>query len=421
MSETLAIFGGPQAKTTPAGQYQRYGEEELAQLREALAQNTLFYAHGKKVSTLCERFAALHGMAHCIPVSSCSAALHVAAASLDLEPGDEVITSPITDMGTLLGLLWCQLVPVFADLDPDTYLLDPAAVAERITPRTRAIIPVHLAGAPCDLDALRALADRHGLKIIEDCAQSYLAEYRGRFVGTYGDLSCFSINEYKHISCGDGGLILTNDDALAARCRLLSDKGYDRTGQARNRMTPFLALNYRMTELQGAVALAQLDKLRGIIDHFRLLGDRLHAGLQGIPGLRLPQCVAGGRSSYWFYLLRVDEDALGVTRDWFLQALQAEGVEAGGYLAAPVYRTGVFTDQATLGRSGLPFTLPGVSVGGRYDEGACPVAEEILRTCVNIGLGMWRSLQEIDEIVAAVRKVAAYGVAQRGGATMSPR
>jgi len=411
--EKLALFGGPKAKTTPAGSYQRYGEEELAQLREALEQNTLFYAHGTKVKTLCERFAALHGRKHCIPVSSCSAAIHVAVASLNLEPGDEVITSPITDMGTVLGMLWCQLIPVFADLDLDTYNLDPAAVEAAITPRTRAIVAVHLAGAPCDLDALRCIAEKHHLTLIEDCAQSYLAEYRGKYVGAYGDLACFSINEYKHISCGDGGLILTDDDDLAARCRLLSDKGYDRSGQSRNRMTPFLALNYRMTELQGAVALAQLDKLPAIIDCYRKLGDRLHAGLRGIEGLLLPRIVDGGRTSYWFYMLRIDEEKLGVTRDWLLEAIQAEGVEAGAYMATPVYRTGVFADQATLGSSGLPFTLPGVSIGDRYSEGACPRAEKVLRTCIVIGLGPGRGEREIDEIAAAFRKVADFSLTQR--------
>jgi len=414
--EKLALFGGPKAKTTPTGMFQRYGEEELAQLREALAQNTLFYAHGSKVKTLCERFAALHGRTHAIPVSSCSAAIHVVVASLNLEPGDEVITAPITDMGTVLGMLWCQLIPVFADLDPQTYNLDPASVEAHITPRTRAIVAVHLAGAPCDLEALRVIAEKHHLKLIEDCAQSYLAEYRGKYVGGYGDLACFSLNEYKHISCGDGGIILTDDDDLAQRCRLLSDKGYDRSGQSRNRMTPFLALNYRMTELQGAVALAQLDKLPDIIAHYRAVGDRLHAGLQGIAGLLLPRIVDGGRTSYWFYMLRIDEDALGVTRDWFLEAIQAEGVEAGAYIPKPIYTTGVFADQATFGSSGLPFTLPGVAVGDRYVEGACPRTEEILRTCITVGIGMGRCEQEMDEIAAAFRKVADYCRTQHGAA-----
>ncbi|MHB9132596.1 MAG: DegT/DnrJ/EryC1/StrS family aminotransferase [Armatimonadota bacterium] len=411
----LAIFDGPKTVTTTLTAPQRYGEAELQQVREAFAQNTLFYAHGQKVKTLCERFAALHGVKHCIPMTSCTAAIHVAIASLDLEPGDEVITSPISDMGTVLGLLWCQLVPVFADLDLDTHVLDPTSVEACITPRTRAILPVHLSGAPADLRPLLAIAQKHGLKLIEDCAQAYLAEYDGKYVGTFGDLSCFSLNEYKHISCGDGGMVLTNDDELAFRCSLLIDKGYQRTGQARNRSTPFLAMNYRMTELQGAVAVAQLEKLQTIVAGNRAVNDRLDAGLQGIEGLRLPKVVPGGRTSAWFYMMLMDEDVLGVTRDWFVQALQAEGVGAGAYIAEPLYRTMLFTERNTLGHSALPFSLPGVEIGTRYDEGVCPNAEAILRTCVVISFKEWTPLQYIDEVVAAIRKVACYCLKQKAG------
>ena len=415
-TETLALFGGPKAITTAPRPYQRYGDAELAQLQEALAQNTLFYAFGAKVKTFCERFAAMHGMKHCIPASSCTAAIHLAVASLNLEPGDEVITAPVTDMGTILGILWCQLIPVFADLDADTHLLDPASVEAHITPRTRAIIPVHLAGAPCDMDAMRAIADKHGLTIIEDCAQSYLAEYDGRYVGTFGELSCFSINEYKHISCGDGGMVLTNDDELADRCRLLMDKGYERSGQSRNRGTPFLAMNYRMTELQGAVALAQLEKLPEIVAYYRALYDRLHAGLLGTPGLRLPRMVDKGRTSAYSYMLCLDEEALGIPREWFLRALAAEGLPVGGYIAAPSYRIDLFNNQATLGHSGMPFTLPGVDIGNRYDEGSCPQAEQILRTCVFLTLGMQHTGELMDDIAAAYRKVAHYCIRQQQAA-----
>ena len=412
--DTLAIFGGPKAKVRPLVPYRRYGEPELAQLREVLEQNGLFYAWGTKVKAFCERFGAMHGVKHCIPASSCTAAIHIAVASLDLEPGDELITTPITDMGTVLGMLWCQLVPVFADVDLNTHNLDPAGVEARITPRTKAIVAVHMSGAPCDLDALRAIAARHGLALIEDCAQSYLAQYGGRYVGTFGKLSCFSVNEYKHISAGDGGMVLTSDDELAWRCRLLMDKGYERSGQARTRTTPFLAMNYRMTELQGAVALAQLDRLQGIVEQYQMLYDRLAAGLKGLEGLPLPVVVPKGRTSAWFYMLRVDEARLGVTRDWFAKALQAEGVGAGGYIPVPVYRTGLFENRATLGRSGFPFTLPGVTIGNRYDEGACPKAEEVLRTCINISMGMSYQAEDIDEVVAAFRKVVAYCLRQKG-------
>ncbi|MHB9022657.1 MAG: DegT/DnrJ/EryC1/StrS family aminotransferase [Armatimonadota bacterium] len=413
-NETLALFGGPQAKTAQPQAIQRYGAEELAQLQEALAQNTLFYAQGSKVKTLCARFAEMHGVKHCIPTSSCTAALHTAVAGLNLEPGDEIITGPITDMGTVIGILWCQLIPVFADLGLDTHTLDPESVRARITPRTKAIIPVHLSGAPSDMRAIQAIAKEHGLAIIEDCAQSYLAEYDGRLVGTFGDLACFSINEYKHISCGDAGLVLTDNDDLAERCQLLTDKGYLRSGSTRNRNMAFLALNYRMTELQGAVALAQLGKLPEIVAYYRALHDRLHAGLQDIEGLHLPRDVDGGRTSAWFYMLRVDEEVLGVTRDWMLQALQAEGASVGPYIAEPIYRTGVFVDRATFGTSGLPFTLPGVEIGDRYDEGACPNAEKILKTCINLSFSRRNTLQEMDETAAAFRKVVGYCLRQGG-------
>ncbi len=412
---TLALLGGPQTVTATPRPFVRYGDAELEQLREALAQGTLFYAHGKKVKELCSRFAEMHGVAHCIPTSSCTASLHVAVAALNLEPGDEIITSPITDMGTVLGMLWCQLVPIFADVDPDTHLMDPASVEARITPRTKAIIPVHMAGTPCDMAAMQAIADTHGLAIIEDCAQSYLAEYDGKRVGTFGALSCFSINEYKHISCGDAGLILSNDDALATRCRLLLDKGYDRSGLLRIRATQFLACNYRMTELQGAVALAQLDKLEGIVARYRALYDRFHAAMQGVEGLILPVEPAGGRTSAWFYMMRIDEAKLGVTRDWFAEAVRAEGAPGGGYIPFPIYLNDIFANQATLGTSRMPYSLPSVDIGTRYDEGACPNAEMLLKTCLNFSFGMAQTEELIDQYAAAYRKVAGYCLGQQSG------
>jgi perosamine synthetase len=410
---TLALLGGPKTVTAIPRLFTRYGDAELEQLREALAQGTLFYAHGKKVKELCARFAEMHGVAHCIPTTSCTASLHVAVAALNLEPGDEIITSPITDMGTVLGMLWCQLVPIFADVDLDTHLMDPASVEARITPRTRAILPVHMAGLPCDMVAMRAIADKHGLAIIEDCAQSYLAEFNGQKVGTFGDLSCFSINEYKHISCGDGGLILTNDDALASRCRLLMDKGYDRSGLLRIRATQFLAMNYRMTELQGAVALAQLDKLEGIVAHYRALYDRFHAAMQGVDGLCLPLETPGGRTSAWFYMMRIDEAKLGVTRDWFAEAVRAEGAPGGGYIPFPIYLNDIFANEDTLGTSHLPYSLPGVEIGNRYAEGTCPNAETLLKTCLNFSFGMAHTEELIDQYAAAYRKVAAYCLRQQ--------
>ena len=206
MNNTPALFGGEKAKQTPYGVGEpRYGDDELRELQEALAQGTLFYAQGKKVKLLEAEFAAKYGAKHAVTCTSGTAAIHTALMALGISPGDEVIVSPITDMGTISPVLFQGAIPVFADLTPHGYTLDPESVAARITPKTRAIIAVHLWGNTCDLDALQALCDQHGLALIEDAAQAFGATYKGCPVGTRGVVGCFSFNEFKHISCGDGG------------------------------------------------------------------------------------------------------------------------------------------------------------------------------------------------------------------------
>ena len=282
VSSALALHGGPRAKPAPYGTGRRFGPEELQQLSEALDQNTLFYTKGRKTAELRKQFAARYGVGHCVPCSSGTAALHIALAACGVKPGDEVITSPMTDMGTCSAILFCGAIPIFADVDARSYTLDPASVEAHVGPRTAAIIAVHLTGAPCDLDALQAIARRHDLWLIEDCAQAFQCEYRGRLCGSIGDLGCFSLNDFKHISAGDAGLVLTDDPALARQAELFADKCYDRTpGVSRN--PAFLAPNYRMCELHAAVALAQLAKLDAIVARRRRYGEGLGAGLQGIP------------------------------------------------------------------------------------------------------------------------------------------
>ncbi len=213
--EQPAIAGGKPAKTTPFGKFKRYGDEELAQLKEAIEQGSLFYAHGKKVAALEAAFAQKVQSQHAIACSSGTTSIHAALIAAGISPNDEVIIPPISDMGTVFPILWQGAVPIFADLDDRTFNLLPSAVESAITPKTKAIIAVHLAGNSCDLDALKKIADRHKLWLIEDCAQSHGCTYHGKPVGTVGQIGCFSFNEFKHISCGDGGVAVTDDPALA--------------------------------------------------------------------------------------------------------------------------------------------------------------------------------------------------------------
>lgn len=402
----LALFGGPKAKTTPYGTGRRFGQEELDQLREALEQNTLFYWSGQKVKQLCVEFARLYSVPHCIATNSGTAALHVAIASLGVGAGDEVITSPITDMGTLVGILFQGAIPIFADVDPHTYNMDPRSIEMNITPRTKVILAVHLAGNPCDMDAIMALAEERGIKVVEDCAQSYLCAYKGRLAGTIGDFGCFSLNDFKHISAGDGGMVVTRDPELAQQAAYYSDKHYHRDGSGRD--PEWLAANYRLTELQGAVALAQLRKLPWICDRRHALGERLTAGIAGLPGIHPHRVTAGGYCTYWFYMLRLDEGVLGATRAEFCEALRAEGISCTeGYIARPVYCYDVLTKRQVLRNTPFPFVEPYADQVS-YRPGLCPEAEAVLASAVRLPINEFHTEQDVDETVAAIRKLHEY-------------
>jgi dTDP-4-amino-4,6-dideoxygalactose transaminase len=400
-STPLAIHGGPKAKSTPYTKGNRFGEEEKRQVIEALEQQTLFFAHGKKTQLFRERFAARYGVKHCVPCTSGTAALHLAVAACGIRPGDEVITASITDMGTCSAILLCGAIPVFADLDPHNFLMDPSSVEARIGPKTTAIIAVHIAGAPCDMDALKAIADKHDLWLIEDCAQSYLTEYKRQLCGTIGDIGCFSLNDFKHISAGDAGMIITNDDALARHAELFADKCYDRRpGAERNPL--FMAPNYRMCELQAAVALAQLEKLDSIIARRRHYGDRLDEGLRDLPGILPQQFVPGARSSYWFYPMRIDPEVLG-PRAEFVKALNAEGVNGtDGLIIRVAYLWDVFTKKQGFGGTDFPFSLaPHIE----YTAGLCPIAEEFVETNICFAVNEFFTDEDVEQTLEGVRKV----------------
>jgi len=404
MNESLsAMEGGPKAKTKPYRHVPRYGEEELEELREALQQGTLFYAQGAKVKALEEAFATHVGAKHAIACSSGTAAIHSALIAAGVSPGDEVITSPITDMGSVIPILYQGGVPVFADLDPATATLEPEAVASAMTDRTRAVLAVHLAGNACDLDGLMAVCAERGVMLIEDCAQAMGCTYGGRSVGVHGSIGCFSLNEFKHISCGDGGMVVTDDEDLAVRLRLATDKCYDRRPGATMRNPTFLANNYRMTELQAAVALAQLRKLDGIVQRRRELCRALTERLADVRGVILPRATDGCVPSWWFYMMQADESVPGVTADRLAEAMQAEGLPVGAhYIGDPVYSYPLFVDHTAFRAGSHPYAARS------YRLGLCPEAEGILRRCLILSVHEDYDAQDLDETVLGVRRAARW-------------
>jgi perosamine synthetase len=332
------------------------GEEELALLGEVVRSGTLTATKGSMVKDLSARFAELLGSRHASACSSGTAAVHVAVAALDPEPGDEVITTPITDMGALSPILYQGAVPVFADVDPTTGNVTAETIAARISDRTRAVVVTHLFGNPCEMADIMALARREGLSVVEDCAQAYLATWRGQPVGTIGDIGCFSLQQGKHITAGEGGLVVSDDDALARRVRLCIDKAWGYGDPRPDHY--FLALNYRMTELAGAVACAQLTKLEETVTRRTVLADRLTKALDGLPGIGTPQAHADARHVYWRYVLNVDGAVIpGGPTALAAKLRDLDIPSAPRYIQKPAFECEVFTEQRTFGSSRWPFSL----------------------------------------------------------------
>jgi dTDP-4-amino-4,6-dideoxygalactose transaminase len=333
-----------------------FGREELGLLAAALASGTLTSTKGTFVRQLEERFAEKIGSRFAVACSSGTAAIHTAVAAIDPEPGDEIVTSPITDMGAITPILYQGAIPVFADVDSRTGNVTAASIERVLSPRTRAIIVTHLFGNPCRMDEILKLARARGLPVIEDCSQAFLARIGGKAAGTLGAIGCFSLQQGKHITCGEGGLIVTDDPALARRMRLFVNKAWGYGDPDPDHY--FLALNYRMSELQGAVAVAQLAKLEQSVAVRRARAAELTARLAGVPGVHPPLEAPDSQHAYWRYCLQVDSRLVAGGAVGLGKLLREQGIAcAPRYIQKPAFQCAIFREQRTFGRSRWPLCL----------------------------------------------------------------
>jgi dTDP-4-amino-4,6-dideoxygalactose transaminase len=333
-----------------------FGEAELALVADVLQSGTLTSTRGTIVRTLEQRFAETLGVRHAWACSSGTAAIHAAIAAIDPEPGDEIVTSPITDMGALTPILYQGAIPVFADVDPATGNVTAATIAAALSARTRAIVVTHLFGNPCDMEPILALARSRGIPVVEDCAQAFLASDRGQTVGTIGTIGCFSLQQGKHVTCGEGGLVVTDDDVLARRMFLFINKAWG-YGDPDPDHT-FLALNSRLSELQGAVALAQLPRLQAFVERRIENAARLTAALSDLPGIATPTVLRTSVHTYWRYCLAVDPRVLPGGAVALGARLRQQGIAATPrYIQKPAFECEIFQRQRTFGASRWPFTL----------------------------------------------------------------
>jgi len=400
----LAIDGGEKAVKAKCASQPRWGEVEQKQLGEMLQQGSLFYWKGLQTKLFLERFKEVCPVEYAQNCSSGTAAIHIAVAAAGIGLGDEVITAPVTDIGTVIGVLYQQAVPVFADLGKGTHNLDVADVEKRITPKTKAIIAVHLAGNPCDLDALRALADRHNLVLIEDCCQAWGAKTRGRPIGTVGDIACFSLQNSKHVTCGDGGVVGSSDERFGPLLQKYGDKG-----NSRGTPTSFdgFATNYRMSEPQAAVAAAQLTRLEEIVAKRNRLGNLLTEKIADVPGIIPHEVHPEDRAVYWFYMFRIVPEAFKGGRSPFVKALLAEGASVrGGYIKVPLYGEPVFQNHGFFaGR--WPVKEMGLTTMD-FTKHKCPNAESMLTEGIRVPIYEYMTEEYILGVAAAIRKVARH-------------
>lgn len=400
MSQTLALFGGAPVRTRPFPVWPVFGRADEQRLLRTLRSGKWGKLAGTQVTEFEQRFAAMHGCKHAIGVVNGTVSLRLGLMAGGIQAGDEVIVPPYTFYATASAVIEANAVPVFADVELETFNLDPKAVAAAITPRTRAIIAVHFAGQPADMTALRALAKKHDLLLIEDAAHAHGASYRGKPAGSLGDLGSFSFQSSKNLTSGEGGLITTNDDTLAAACRSLHNCGRIPTGAWYEHHV--LGANYRLGEFQGAVLNSQLDRLEGQTATRDRNGLYLARQLGAFPGL-FPQHrpAACTRHSYHLFMARIDAGEFGAPRTAVITALKAEGIHcSGGYPLSlhhqPMFQKKAFGPYLAAEKKRLD-----------YRKTHCPNSDRICRE-----QGLWLeqstflgSRADMEHIVAAFAKV----------------
>ncbi|OGX33817.1 MAG: hypothetical protein A2787_09815 [Omnitrophica WOR_2 bacterium RIFCSPHIGHO2_01_FULL_48_9] len=415
----LALLGGSPVLRRELPPYNTFDDKEKNAVMEVMNSGLLsgflgragkHFLGGPKVLEFERLFKEYFRVKHCVSFNSATTALQATVAAAGIGPGDQVITSPYTMSATATAILLNNAVPVFADIEEDSFCLNPADVEKKITGQTKAILTVNLFGRTPEYDALRVLAKKYNLKIIEDNAQAIGATHKGQYAGTIGDIGVFSFNVHKIVQCGEGGMLITNNDEYAFRAQLVRNHGEVVIGDLMEQnelFTPIMGSNYRLSELHAAVGIEQFKKME-ILNSERIeLAEYLTEKLKRFDWLVTPVKFENSKHVYYVYPLRILKDKIGITRETFIKAMKAEGFNLGVSLSAPLYFLPLYQKKQPFPRSQFPFVSKEYPHNVNYEPGICPVAErlcskELFHTTI---CQRPQTTKELDLFICAVEKI----------------
>lgn len=421
----LAVLGGEPVRKKPFPPHPIITKNEIVAVNKVLKSGKLStfhssFAGGEKVKEFEESLAKFNGVKHAIVVNSGTAALHVALAAAGVGPGDEVVVPPYTFAATATSVLMCNAIPIFADVDYKTFNINPDKVEACLTKRTKAIVPVHLLGSPAPMDGIMKIAKEHNLAVVEDTAQAIGGKYNNKFAGSIGDMGTFSFQETKTIMTGEGGAVITNDDNLAERCKMIRNHGEQLLfGKPRAYMSNILGWNYRMTELEAAIGVEQMRKLNKF-NNIRIRNSKfLSKKLSEINGLSLQHVDPSAKHVYHLFGMTFDENVFGVPREIFVKALSAEGIPVGTLYPRPIYENPLFKEKIAYGSKGCPFACKfyeGNDID--YNNVKCAETEKLCKSMIiTNAIRPPANIEDMKDIAEAFKKVA-DNVSQLKGANL---
>ena len=410
MSRSIALEGGKPVRTSPWPKWPLFTDKDKADLAALLDDGRLTSITGPKVREFEEKYAAAFGARYALATCNGVTAIHLALAALEIGPGDEVIVPAHTFIGTSIPVLMANAIPIFVDIRRDSFNIDVSKVEAAITPRTKAVIAVHLNGLPADMEELRAIAARRRLAVVEDACQAHGAVYRGTRVGTLGQISCFSFFEDKVLTTGEGGMVLTNDQGLFELARCIRSYGEEPVTNIAERKYEHVRLgfNYRMGALPAVLGCNQLDRLDQMVAKRNANANYLRKRLAGVPGITPPPDFPDRLSAFYKFVCRIDTAAIRTDVLNFVEAIKAEGVPATPRYPKPLPLQKVYREKLGYGRTHCPYDCDKYGQDLDYTRGSWPEAERVGREAFVLLVHPSEEERDLEDAAAAVEKVAAF-------------